>query len=161
MSSTPTPYNRALDLLAGRSYTVKELRRKLTQKAIPPEEIDTVIARLLDNGLLDDTRYAFAFARSKLMGSGASPRRVKQELLRKGIPGDIADNAIAQVIRDEEIDPRASLERVARKKLTQLGDLPPLTLRRRLYSFLARRGYDLDDIQSVVSTLLSSDSPAH
>jgi hypothetical protein len=37
----------------------------------------------------------------------------------------------------------------------QLGDLEPLVLRRRLFAFLARRGYDLDEIKGVVSRVLS------
>ena len=45
------------------------------------------------------------------------------------------------------------MERVARKRLAQLGDLDPVVLRRRLFAFLARRGYDLDEIKSVVSRL--------
>ena len=45
------------------------------------------------------------------------------------------------------------LERVAKKKLAQLGDLEPLVLRRRLFAFLARRGYDVDEINAVVSRL--------
>ncbi|MFL5558330.1 MAG: hypothetical protein ACJ794_06860 [Gemmatimonadaceae bacterium] len=45
---------------------------------------------------------------------------------------------------------------MATKKLAQLGDLEPLVLRRRLFAFLARRGYDLDEIKSVVSRLVSA-----
>jgi regulatory protein len=148
-----TPYNRALDLLSARPYSVKSLHRKLVQKGATPEEADSVIARLLENGLLDDTRYAMAYARSKLTGTGASPRRVQQELAKKGVARDLAVEAIDQVVVDEEIDTRASLERVARKKLAQLGDLPLLTTRRRLYGFLARRGYDMEEIQSVVTSI--------
>ena len=51
------------------------------------------------------------------------------------------------------IDPSAVIERVAQKKLAQLGNLDPLTLRRRLFAFLARRGYDLDEIKAVVGRL--------
>jgi len=45
------------------------------------------------------------------------------------------------------------IERVARKKLAQLGDLEPVVLRRRLFAFLARRGYDLDEIKRMVALL--------
>lgn len=150
-----TPYNRALDLLAARPYSVKGLHRKLVQKGATGPEADEVVERLLANGLLDDARYALAFARSKLVSSGSAVRRVKQELARKGVASDVATEAISHIIADEELDTRASLEKVARKKLAQMGDLPALTLRRRLYSFLARRGYEMEEIQSVVSSMLS------
>ena len=88
-----------------------------------------------------------------MLTTGASRRRLTQDLYRKGIKGELATTAIANVIEQDEIDPAAQLERVARKKVAQLGDLDPVVLRRRLFGFLARRGYDLDDIKGVVSRL--------
>jgi len=149
----PTAYNYALNLLSARPYAIRALHRKLIQKKYPAADADDAIRRLVDNGLLDDRKYAEEYARSKMVSTGASKRRVTQDLYRKGIKGDVATLAIANVIADEEIDTGAALERVARKKLAQLGDLEPLVLRRRLFAFLARRGYDLDDIKSVISRL--------
>jgi regulatory protein len=149
----PTAYNYALNLLAARPYSTQSLRRKLVQRQYTPDEVAGAIERLTDNGLLNDARYAEQYARSKILSAGASKRRLQQELYRKGIKGETATNAIASVIEDEEIDPAEMIERVAKKKLAQLGDLEPLVLRRRLFAFLARRGYELDDIKSVVARL--------
>lgn len=146
-------YNRALDLLSARPYTVRDLKRKLARKEVPADEIDAVLDRLTGAGLLDDEKYALAFARSKLMSAGSSKRRIRQELGRKGVSAEMSDIAVAQVVADEELDTRALVERVARKKLASLGDLEPLVLRRRMYGFLARRGYDLDEIQAVMKGL--------
>ena len=149
----PTAYNYALNLLSARPYAVRALHRKLIQKEYSAADADEAIRRLVDNGLLDDEKYAEQYARSKILGTGASKRRLTQELYRKGIRGDVATNAIANVIADEEIDTAAVIDRVARKKLAQLGDLQPLVLRRRLFAFLARRGYDVDEIKRIVSLL--------
>jgi len=149
----PTAYNYALNLLAARPYSSSALRRKLGQKEYEAADADDAIRRLLDNGLLNDAKYAEQFARSKMLSTGASKRRVTQDLYRKGIKGDVATQAIATVVEQDEIDPAAVIERVARKKLAQLGDLEPVVLRRRLFAFLARRGYDLDEINRVVSLL--------
>jgi regulatory protein len=149
----PTAYNYALNLLAARPYSSSALRRKLGQKEYSAADADDAIRRLLDNGLLNDAKYAEQFARSKMLSTGASKRRLTQDLYRKGIKGDVATQAIANVVEQDEIDPAAVIERVARKKLAQLGDLEPVVLRRRLFAFLARRGYDLDEIKRVVSLL--------
>jgi len=149
----PTAYNYALNLLAARPYASRALHRKLIQKKYSAADADDVIRRLLDNGLLNDERFAEQYARSKMLSTGASKRRLTQDLYRKGIKGDIATSAIANVIDQDEIDPAAVIERVARKKLAQLGDLEPVVLRRRLFAFLARRGYDVDEIKRVVSLL--------
>lgn len=148
-----TPYNRALDLLSARPYTVRQLRRKLIQKEVPVEEIDAVLERLIGAGLLDDTKYALAYARSKLVGQGASVRRIGQDLARKGVSADVAKQAIAEIVVEEEVDTRAVIERVARKKLATMGDLEPVVLRRRLFAFLARRGYELDEIRDAVAAI--------
>ena len=153
---TPPPqsaYNYALNLLSARPYATSALHRKLIQKQYTAADADDAIRRLVDNGLLNDAKYAEQYARSKIVSTGASKRRLQQDLYRKGIKGDVATNAIANVIEQEEIDPAAVVERVAKKKLAQMGDLEPLVLRRRLFAFLARRGYDVDEIQRVVSSL--------
>jgi regulatory protein len=103
----PTAYNYALNLLAARPYSSSALRRKLGQKEYEAADADDAIRRLLDNGLLDDAKFAEQFARSKMLSTGASTRRVTQDLYRKGIKGDIATNAIANVIDQDEIDPAA------------------------------------------------------
>ena len=149
----PSAYNYALNLLSARPYATRALHRKLIQKQYSAADADDAIRRLVDNGLLDDAKYAEQYARSKITTTGASKRRLQQDLYRKGIKSDVATNAIASVIEDDAIDPAAVIERVARKKLAQLGDLEPVVLRRRLFAFLARRGYDVDEIKAVVSRL--------
>jgi len=149
----PTAYNYALNLLAARPYTTRSLHRKLIQREYEAADADEAIRRLVANGLLDDAKYAEQYARSKILTTGASKRRVQQDLFRKGIKPELANEAIDAVIDQENIDPAALVERVARRKLAQMGDLEPVVLRRRLFSFLARRGYDLDVIKSVVSRL--------
>ena len=149
----PSAYNYALSLLAARPYASSALRRKLIQREYPAADADDVIRRLLDNGLLNDAKFAEQYARSKMQSTGASKRRLTQDLYRKGIKRDVATEAIANVVEQDEIDPAVVIERVARKRLAQLGDLEPVVLRRRLFGFLARRGYDLDEIKGVLARL--------
>ena len=113
-------YNYALNLLAARPYSTRALHRKLIQKEYEAADADDAIRRLVANGLLDDTRYAEQYARSKILATGASKRRLTQDLYRKGIKSDVASAAIDSVVADEEIDTAAMIERVARKKLARL-----------------------------------------
>ena len=152
--SQQSAYEYALRLLTARSYTARSLRRKLAQKGIEPETAEAVMTRLESSGLIDDAKYAEQYTRSKILTSGASKRRVVQDLRRKGIAQPLADAAIASVFAEEEVDPVAMAEKAARKKVAQMGDLDPIVLRRRLFGFLARKGYELDDIKRVVSKVL-------
>ncbi len=146
----------ALRLLSQRSYTTRDLERKLSRKEFPADEIARTIQRFTETGLLDDKKFAANFSRAKLTTSSASPRRVRQHLSRKGIASAIADEAIQMVIADEGIDTEAALDKVARRKLAALQGLDPHVQRRRLYGFLARRGYDLDEIRRAVDNALGS-----
>jgi len=153
-------YDRALNLLAFRARSARELHRRLVQKGITAERAERVIAKLRDVGLIDDTDFARQLARSK-MSAGASRRRVHQELFKRGVAREIADEAVQQVVEDEGLSDAESIERIARKKWTTLRELDEPTRRRRLYGFLARRGFDSDDVSRVVRQLAgeAADAP--
>ena len=149
-------YDYALNLLTARPYTARNLRRKLAQKGFAPDDADSAVVRLIGNGLLDDSLYAAQFARGRLLGPGASKRRIRQQLYQRGIPGNVADAAIENVIEDESIDLEAVVEKDARKKLASLAGLEQPIIRRRLYAHLARRGYNIDEINSVMKKVLKA-----
>ena len=146
-------YEQALTLLEFKARSVDELRRRLRQKGGAADEVEAVIQRLLDQKLLDDADYARQFARSRLATTGASRRRIAQELGRKGIRRDAADEAIEALTGDEGVEPLAAAQRVARKKWLSLASLDEPVRRRRLYAFLARRGFDPDEIRELMRDL--------
>jgi regulatory protein len=147
-------YERALDMLEARARATTELRRLLIKKGEPPEDVDAAIERLQAAGLLDDANFARQFTRSKALGAGLSRRRLHQELGRRGVNKELSADAIETVFAEEGVDEAATIERVARKKLRMLSKLDDATQRRRLYAFLARRGYDSDDIARVIRLVL-------
>jgi regulatory protein len=151
-------YDQALRILEFRPRSIAELRRKLLQKGQPPGEIEHVIARLVDQRILDDAAFARQFARAKLLGAGASRFRVAQELARKGVTRAVAEQAITALQDDEGIDSSAALHRVAEKKWMSLSTLDAFTRKRRLYAFLARRGFNPDEIRSAIGNLEANGS---
>ena len=159
-ASIVATYDRALNMIALRARSAAELRRLLVRKGEMTEYVNVAIERLLRAGFLDDASFARQFTRSKAIGAGRSRRRVQQELARRGVVGEVADAAIAEVFAEEHVDEEGTLERVARRKLKSLSRLDSTVQRRRLYSFLARRGYDSDDIARTLRTLLSTDDAA-
>ena len=143
-------YDRALNMLAFRGRASRELARSLVRKGEPKELVDRAIARLTEQGLLDDAAFAESFTRAKVRGAQQSRRRVQQDLARKGVAREVTDAAIATVFEEEQVDQREIVEQAARKKLVSLRKLDPAVRRRRLYAFLARRGYDSDDIRAAM-----------
>ena len=145
---------KALRMLERRPYPVAELVRALRARGVVADVATDVVERLREAGLVNDDHYARLFARSRRVTRGSSVRRVQLELSRKGIERNAAADAIAEVREDEGLASEdASVERAARKKLRLLAGLDPLVRARRLTAFLARRGYELDAIRSVLRRL--------
>jgi regulatory protein len=149
-------YDRALNLLTFRARSARELERRLVQKGVTSERAQRVIAKLREAGLVDDADFARQLARSKV-SAGASKRRLHQELFKRGVARDVADEAVDQVLEEENVDEVAVAERVARKRLPSLAGADAPTRRRRLYSFLARRGHDSDTIRVVMDRVMGED----
>jgi regulatory protein len=146
-------YDRALSMLAFRARSSAELARSLVRKGELAPHVERAVARLQEQGLLDDARFAQSFTRARVLGANQSKRRVQQELARKGVARAVTDLAIATVFEEEGVDQRAIVEAAARKKLRSLAKLEPVVRRRRLYAFLARRGYDADDIRRAMDSV--------
>ena len=149
---------KALNMLAARGRASAELRRLLIRKGEPADRVDAAIERLVSVGFLDDAAFARQFARSKGVSGSFSRRRLEQELGRRGVARDVGAEAIDEVFVEEGVDEAATIEQVARKKLRALSSVDLPAKRRRLYSFLARRGYDSDDIGRVLRLVLDSDT---
>ena len=146
-------YDRALAMLAVRGRPARELRRRLVQKGEEAVHVDAAIARLEANSLLDDRAYAVQSSRSKL-AAGVSRRRVRDDLARRGVDRVLADEAVAEVVEQDDVDEREAAVEAARKKVTTLGRTEPVARRRRLYAFLARRGFATDDIRAAMEIAL-------
>lgn len=138
-----TARHAAMDLLARREHGRRELQRKL-ERRYSADEIDEVVGVLSEEGLQSDERFAASFARERML-RGYGPRRIQSELLKKGISGSLADQAIRTLERSEGV----SWRRVARDALKKkFGDseLPEeYAERARCLRFLQNRGFAGDD----------------
>jgi regulatory protein len=77
------------------------------------------------------------------------------ELSRKGVDREVARTAVVETFEEEQVDESAAIDRAAEKKLRTLSKVDEQTRRRRLYSYLARRGFDPDAINGVMGRLAS------
>ena len=121
-----------------RDRSVAELRTFLEGKRVEPELIDAVVTELERAGVLDDARYAERFTddRRSLMGWG--PERIEQDLIRRGVPSELIEPALARRTREDELVAARSLlaDRFAR--------LEDDRARNRAWELLVRRGYDAE-----------------
>ena len=146
--------DKALDLLAVRARSGRDLRMRLRRAGAPDAEITWSIDRLVRQGLLDDAAYARQVARAKVLGGGVSRRRVVTELRRRGVSAETADEAIDATLSEVDLDEEGAALRAAEKRMRTLSSLEPIKQRQRLYAYLARRGFPSDVVRRVIASVM-------
>ena len=128
----------AMNLLARREHSFKELRRKLLRRFDDAEVVEIQVRRLADENLQCDRRFAESFVRQGVF-KGHGPVRVRQDLRQRGITESECDSAIAMC----EVDWTTLAEEVFAKKFGAMvsGDLKEKGRRVR---FMQYRGFYQD-----------------
>lgn len=147
--------DKALDLLAVRSRSSRDLAIRLRRAGARDPDISWVVARLTSQGFVDDAAYARGVARAKAIAGGVSRRKVITVLRQKGVAQEVAVEAIDETLSEVEHDEYGAALAAAEKRVRALGSLEPAKRRQRLYAFLARRGYESDVVRRVLSEVLS------
>lgn len=156
--ANPLPlHERALGLLAVRPRTRRELETRLLRAGFEPEEVRDELARLEEVGLVDDERFAEAFAEHAVSGRLEARRSVAASLAAKGVARHTIERVLDDVGSQEQEEERAA--ELARSRVARLTSLPPETARRRLVSFLARRGYGPSVALAAARTALEAADP--
>lgn len=147
--------SRALDLLARREHSVKELEEKLARRMeAEPEVVREVVEELAAKELVSDARYAGAWARDAVRLKPRAENKIVTELTQKGVPARVAARAVADAFEDEEVDDRALAIRLADGYRSRLEGEKPETQWRRLAGYLQRRGFDNALIYDVCEEML-------
>ena len=141
-------YQRALKLISYRERSSAEVRQHLRKKQLPAEIIDQVIGRLDENGLLNDERFAQLWVENRNEFRPRSHRMLAIELRKKGISDAIIAQVLESTASDEELAYRA-----AQKRIRRYVDLEWHDFRRKLGSFLARRGFSYPTVNLTVDQI--------
>jgi regulatory protein len=114
------------------------------------------IARLREQGLIDDAAFAGSLVRDRVRLRPQGARRMAGELRAKGVDEAIARAAIRETLDDEATDEAGLARRAAAKWRPRPGE-EPAAARRRLHGFLTRRGFDGDVVREVIDEALPVD----
>lgn len=140
----------ALNFLAYRPRSEREVRDRLRRGAYEQGAIDAVIQKLHGWRYLDDADFARRWVEGRSAQKPRGARLLQQELRQKGIDAETAREVIAAA----DLDELAAAEALARKRLTAYAGEDPLVVRRRVGAFLARRGYGFDVVRAALDRAL-------
>src|SRR5438552_16997605 len=88
-------YDVALRALMRRAHSVHEMKQKLARRTDNELLVRVVMARLKENGQLDDERYAQQFARNRTQSRKQGKFRIALELRVRGVPDSLI-NAVTE-----------------------------------------------------------------
>jgi len=145
--SSLTPLDYAYRLLAQRAYSEQELADKLTAKGFTAAAVTRTVARLKDQGYLDDTRLA-ADQAERLRARGFGPAGIRAKLAQKGLSSEMIEQTLESGGENQDLESARQLlaSRFAPDALKQ----PQICAR--AFRLLLRRGYS----QEVGESLLGS-----
>jgi regulatory protein len=137
-------FNTGMNLLSYRPHGKKELVNKLVMKKHDRAAAEKAVERLEELKLINDKDFAEMLSRHLSEGKGYSTKRVRQELLRRGIDRETAEAALMTI--DKNADERI-IELLQKKYCRYLGDEKG---RKKVFNALLRLGYGYGEINSAL-----------
>ena len=155
-------YDVALRALARRAHSVHEMKQKLARRTDNELLVRVVMARLKENGQLDDARYAQQFARNRTQSRKQGRFRIQRELRARGVSDGVISSALEESAA--QIDPTAVVrQRIERKLKSYRG---PQTRKKiadkkiaAIYGSLLRAGFPSDLIRKELKAITRQPVP--
>ncbi|MGD9901703.1 MAG: RecX family transcriptional regulator [Spirochaetales bacterium] len=140
-SEKQVAFNKVLNLISKRLKTKHELKVYLQGKGYSKKVVDYVIEKLSEYNYVNDANYAKLYVKNNLSTKGA--RRLRQELILKGISKKIIDEALLDLpSQDEQIEVLVN-KYMQNKEKTRENYA-------KLYAYLIRRGFNYDQIEPFI-----------
>jgi regulatory protein len=127
--------NAAIHYLSLRPRSEAELRDRLRRRGFTGDTLETVVSRLKEQGMVDDNVFAQFWKDNRESFSPRSRWLTGAELRQKGVSSDIIEEVVGT------IDEADSAYRAGLSKVRSLSRADYESFRRRLSSYLRRRGF--------------------
>lgn len=142
--------DRALQFLGYRARSRAEVLRRLRKAGFGERTVAAVVGRLEELGYLDDGAFARAFVEGRASKYG--PKRLMRDLRQGGVDPEVSQRVIDERF-DRETETEAAFAAAQRRYNTEEGSDAQA---RRVYGFLARRGFSADVCAEVASEFRGS-----
>ncbi|MDI7276362.1 MAG: RecX family transcriptional regulator [Anaerolineae bacterium] len=140
-------YERALRFLSYRPRSVDEVARYLASGHVPEDLVAETVARLSEDGLLDDDAFARFWVENRTSFRPRGPAALRYELRRRGVDDATIDRAT------QDLDEVEAAYRAAQTQALRLRGTDRDTFRRRLWGYLSRRGFPYETVRETVERL--------
>lgn len=128
-----------------------DARRLMRGWGLTEPDAEAVLARLVRERFIDDTRYAEAFVREKLRLSGWGEYKIRTALQRKGVRREVIDAALSQADRSQMGE--RLVEQLSRKART-VKYATSYELKTKLIRYGLSLGYDYEAVMDAAAQLV-------
>ncbi|MGA2482017.1 MAG: regulatory protein RecX [Candidatus Acidiferrales bacterium] len=150
-------YDAALRALMRRAHSVFEMRKTLERRSEDKGLAKRVLARLKNENLLDDARYAKQFVRYRIESRRQGKFRIARDLRARGVPDRHIEAALEEMF--QETDEAALVrKRIERKLRSYRGEIDDRRLAS-IYGSLLRAGFSADLIRRELRAMTREDVP--
>ncbi|UZH56785.1 RecX family transcriptional regulator [Salinimicrobium tongyeongense] len=137
---------------AYRDRSQKEVEEKLLEMRMIPAAREEIIIKLMQEGFLNEERFARSFVRGKFRIKKWGRYRITQELKLREISSPIIKLAMTEI---EEADYKTTLYSLAENKLNLLTEPDRFKRKKKLSDYLIRKGYESSLVYEVTEDLIS------
>jgi regulatory protein len=150
-------YDVAVRALMRRAHSVHEMKQKLERRSENKLLVQVVMARLKENGQIDDAKYAKQFARQRTEGRKQGKFRVARDLRARGVPDGHIEAALKETAEqnDEGAMVRARIERKLRSYRGEIDERKMASI----YGSLLRAGFSADVVRRELKAIVKEDVP--
>ncbi len=141
--------DQAARFLGRRPRSVAEVRRNLWQKGFSELAVAAALEHMAQQGYLDDLDFARFWVADRLRFRPMGRRALQYGLRQKGVDAEVIEAAL------DGLDSSAAARQAARNQLRRWRRRPREQLRRSLWAFLQRRGFESGLCQEVVNEILT------
>jgi len=150
-------YDVAVRALMRRAHSVHEMKQKLERRTDNKLLVQVVMARLKENGQIDDAKYAKQFARQRTEGRKQGKFRISRDLRARGVPDRHIEAALKESA--EQNDEAAMVrQRINRKLRAYRGEIDDKKMAS-MYASLLRAGFSADVVRRELKALTKEEVP--
>ena len=146
--------SRAMRLCSGQEKCISDIQKKLKDWKVSSVFFEPIIKTLLEDGFINEERFALAFANDKYRFSKWGKIKIIYALKGKKIPDSIIQNAV-KAINDKEYN--LLIEKEITHKFKTIKEADRNKVKAKLYRFSQTKGFESEFSLAIINKLVKTE----
>lgn len=142
-------YDSAIRYIGIRMRSIKEVKEYLNKKKYDNKDIESVVNKLIEQGLLNDKKFAISYVNDKIYLTKSGPDKIKNELIKLGINEKDIHNVFNNIDNGALMD---KLNKIIDKEIKLNVKLPINKMKNKIITRCINLGYKYEDIIEILNT---------